>query len=242
MNKINRRTAIGVVGSVFGSSLLLGNQSLMGLDKSCNDVIATGFPIIDQSFNGGLRRGELYCTIGDEKSGKSLFNESVAYNASKKCLVAVYNLNKIGIRHTRVTYVSNIFTYERMLSSIEHAAEFYDLFVLELPLMIFDESYIFVKQLLRIAQTRQVVILTQYTTNGFDVLPLKVSSFLACASSGIWSLKEDSTLGKPLCESLPYHTPAFRIKIKKNRRLMHRNSAILDMVGDPTLMLKERVS
>lgn len=240
MNKINRRTAMGVIGSVFGSSLLLGNQQ--SLIKSDNDVIATGFPIIDQSFNGGLRKGRIYCTLGEKYgSGKALFNESVAYNASKDNSVMIYNSDKhLGTRHARVTYVSDCFNCQSMLSSIKLAAENYDLIVLELPLMNYKETSVFVKNLLIIAEDKQVAFLIQKQTTK-HVFGSRVSPIcLTYLSDGIWFLKEDKTVSKPLYEG--FCLPSFSITILKNRPGINvANSAILDMTADPTLILKERV-
>ena len=92
---MNRRQALGVIGTFLAAPTLLVDKPKKKIIRSDEEIIPTGFPTLDTALGGGLRRGTINIIIGCQGSGKTAFMRSVALKAAEKSSIAV-----IPERHT----------------------------------------------------------------------------------------------------------------------------------------------
>jgi len=81
---LNRRQMLGVIGTFVAAPTLLVAEKKKKIVKLDEQLITTGFPMLDEALGGGLRRGTVSVVMGKAGSGKSALMRTMALNAAKK--------------------------------------------------------------------------------------------------------------------------------------------------------------
>ena len=87
---LNRREALGVIGAALASPTLFVKEiNAKKIIRTDQQIISTGFPILDAALDGGLRRQSINTIYGRPGSGKTVFSKSIGLNAAKTHSVAI---------------------------------------------------------------------------------------------------------------------------------------------------------
>jgi hypothetical protein len=99
---MNRRQALGVIGLFAASPMMLVKPQEKKIIRTDQEIIPTGFPVLDEALRGGLRPG-INAVIGPAASGKSVMVRSIALCAARTHSVAMLSTQD-DFRYTNQTF------------------------------------------------------------------------------------------------------------------------------------------